>query len=153
MSQKQVAFSRNFGELVEHPMTATMPAPADGVRAEFREILPVTEDSRTNLWHTDITCMAVPPTYSLLYGKRPILMEGVDEDTCFCNQYVVNQGDAGLYTKALWHEEELDGSGRVCKHYILYMLQQQMMTLFSALAITALDERAVAPNGISHRKN
>jgi len=85
--EQQLGFSRYFGEIVEHPMTAHLPAPTEGLRAEHREMLPVTEGSRTNAWHTDITGLAVPPTFSILYGKKPLEMEGVDEDTHFSNQY------------------------------------------------------------------
>lgn len=72
---------------MEHPQTAGTPAPTQGVRAAHRELLVVTEAANTNGWHTDITGMAIPPTFSLLYGKAPLGIEGVDEDTSFCNMY------------------------------------------------------------------
>jgi len=84
---QQIAFSENFGEIMEHPMTAGMPAPKDGIRAEYREVLPVTATSNTNGWHTDISCMAVAPTFSLLHCKEFSGLEDFDSDTCFCNQY------------------------------------------------------------------
>lgn len=43
------------------------------------------ENSAASRWHSDVTCVAVPPTYSLLFGKQPLELEGVDDDTCYCN--------------------------------------------------------------------
>lgn len=90
----QAAFSKNFGELVEHPMTSHMPAPAKGARSEQREVNPVTHHSSTNYWHQDMSCLEVPFTYSLLYGKAPLEWPGkedpqrsVHDDTLFCNLY------------------------------------------------------------------
>lgn len=84
---QQLAFSENFGDIMEHPQTEGTPQPKEGLRAEHPALLPVTQESGTNSWHTDITGMEIPPTFSILYGKAPILIEGVDEDTLFCNQY------------------------------------------------------------------
>jgi len=85
---QQIEFSKNFGWIMEHPQTAGMPAPKEGIRAEFhRGLLAVTEAANTSFWHTDITGMAIPPTFSILYGKDPIGRDDVNEDTSFCNMY------------------------------------------------------------------
>ena len=47
----------------------------------------VTEATKSNGWHTDITNMTVPPSLALLYARQPLEMEGVDEDTCYSNSY------------------------------------------------------------------
>lgn len=82
-------FAQNFGHLVEHPLTSGIPLPKEGrlpgVRGELREALPVTQRSRTNSWHTDISFMDIPPSFSLMYGVSPIEREDVDDDTCFAN--------------------------------------------------------------------
>lgn len=83
----QVKFSAYFGNVVEHPMTRNMPAPQRGIRSQQREVSLITQHARTNNWHQDMSCMEVPFTFSLLYGIQPLEMEGVDDDTCFCNMY------------------------------------------------------------------
>jgi taurine dioxygenase len=104
--QQQAAFSRNFGQLFEHPITRTRPAPRSGPRSQCREIsevrraaaprgpAPGAESTATTQlqweppdaaslgWHSDVTFVPVPPAYSILYGKQPI---GVGDDTQFCN--------------------------------------------------------------------
>ena len=42
---QQISFSENFGILMEHPQTAGTLPPREGIRAERREVLPVTQES------------------------------------------------------------------------------------------------------------
>lgn len=84
---QQLRFSENFGIIMEHPSTAGTKAPSEGIRAQHRELLPVTSETNNNAWHTDITGMEKPPSLAILYGKQPLLIEGVDEDTLFTNKY------------------------------------------------------------------
>ena len=39
--------------------------------------------SRAHFWHSDVTVEQVPPSFSLLYGKRPLEIE--EDETWFCN--------------------------------------------------------------------
>lgn len=92
-TQQQAAFSLNFGKFFEHPTTWTRPTPSSGPRSEVREIARIqlkkggrAENYSPNSgWHSDVTSAPVPPSFSILYGKQPLLMEGVDDDTCYCN--------------------------------------------------------------------
>lgn len=88
-TQQQVAFAHNFGELVEHPMTAKLPAPRTGPRAEARAVIATDSTVDANQWHSDISFMEVPPAFSLLFGRQVVAREDVDDDTCFSNQYTV----------------------------------------------------------------
>ena len=54
-------------------------------RIRMKQSASAEENSAASRWHSDVTCAEVPPTFSILFGRQPLEMEGVDDDTCYCN--------------------------------------------------------------------
>jgi taurine dioxygenase len=76
--KEQVAFSRRFGDLLEHPFGP--------IHSEHPEII-VLDQARpvgegTDIWHSDTTYMPEPPMGSVL---RAVQVPKVGGDTCFAN--------------------------------------------------------------------
>ena len=59
------AFAENFGEVLEHPAYATA---ADAPKVQILEST-AEAPSKIEVWHSDMTFGAMPPSFTLLHGQ------------------------------------------------------------------------------------